>query len=222
MAYYVGGQRHQLADFWRGQLSSERFQSTCALSIVLLLQVDILDGANVMGPNEMALRTTRDCAMLSTRNMTRMTLEKNCYLNDDETIGCSVASNKPDSYGSSFNGAGGGWYVLERTPSFINIYFWSRSELRVPATVKSGSSIISSSGLGLPVASFQFTSSCSSSNHFDGNKIFFGLTFCDNRGEATYQKSGCGLGCDDFVDSRPPAFVSAYWTVNAVRVYTKT
>ena len=60
----------------------------------------------------------------------------NCDSNADGNAGCGVQATAPNSYGKSFNGAGGGFYAMERTTSFIKVWFWSRNDPAVPADVK--------------------------------------------------------------------------------------
>ena len=56
--------------------------------------------------------------------------------------GCGVASGKANSYGPSFNAAGGGWYAMERTDTFIRVFFWARDDTTVPNEVANGNSNI--------------------------------------------------------------------------------
>ena len=88
-------------------------------------QVDIIEGVNNVGPN-MTLHTSADCTMPASRAQTGQTITTDCYAYDSNNVGCAVAGNKADSYGPSFNSAGGGWYVLERTDKGLSIWFWSR------------------------------------------------------------------------------------------------
>lgn len=41
-------------------------------------------------------------------------------------LGCGVAAPDKKSYGKEFNQAGGGFYIMERTPTVINAWFFSR------------------------------------------------------------------------------------------------
>ena len=66
---------------------------------------------------------------------TRTTTGTDCDANDNDNAGCGVQNNKANNYGPAFNSAGGGWYVLWRTPDFMNVYFWSRNDPTVPADV---------------------------------------------------------------------------------------
>lgn len=76
--------------------------------------------------------------------------------------GCGVRFNDNKSYGPEFNNNGGGWYVfnvshwlchnnrntryaIERSSSYIKIFFWERSSGSVPSDVKSPESNIDTS-----------------------------------------------------------------------------
>lgn len=89
----------------------------------------------------------------------------------------------------------------------------------MPLAVKNGSPSISSSILGTPVAYFPSTSTCNIPSHFGPNNIIFDLTLCGDWAGAVYSQDGCPGACIDYVNNNPSAFVNAYWTVNAVRVY---
>ena len=47
-----------------------------------------------------------------------------------------------NSFGPSFNSAGGGWYAMERTDSFIKVWFWTRNAGNVPSDVKNGATTV--------------------------------------------------------------------------------
>ena len=47
-----------------------------------------------------------------------------------------------NSFGPSFNSAGGGWYAMERTDSFIKVWFWTRNAGNVPSDVKNGGTTV--------------------------------------------------------------------------------
>ena len=74
----------------------------------------------------MTLHTTANCTMPTTRAQTGATLTTDCDALVNDNVGCSVSGVVANSYGPSFNAAGGGWYVLERTNEGLSIWFWSR------------------------------------------------------------------------------------------------
>jgi hypothetical protein len=62
----------------------------------------------------------------------------NCDATINGNRGCPVLFPQPESYGPAFNGAGGGWYAIERSPSHIKVWFWTRNDPTVPQQVKFG------------------------------------------------------------------------------------
>lgn len=85
--------------------------------------------------------------------------------------------------------------------------------------VQNGGLAISSATFGTPTAYFPSTTNCSIPSHFGPNNIIFDLTLCGDWAGNTYATSGCPGTCVDYVNNEPEAFVNAYWSVNAVRVY---
>ena len=74
-------------------------------------------------------------------------LDSNAVTNDCDVAangnaGCGVQSTVANSYGKSFNGAGGGFYAMERTDTFIKVWFWSRNDPAVPADVKTAGATV--------------------------------------------------------------------------------
>lgn len=100
-------------------------------------EIDILEGANDVGPNAVTLHTTSGCTMPVDRDQTGSTLETDCDTPDPDSVGCGVVDSNKNSYGPAFNKNGGGWYALERTESSIKVWFWPRNG-KPPSEVKSG------------------------------------------------------------------------------------
>ena len=74
--------------------------------------------------------------------MYRTATQLDCDWTVNGNAGCGVKADMSNSYGPAFNAAGGGWYVMERTDSFIRVFFWSREDSSVPAEVKNGASTV--------------------------------------------------------------------------------
>ena len=72
----------------------------------------------------------------------RKTVGTDCNAADNSNAGCGVQVNKANSYGPPFNSAGGGWYAMERTDSFIKVWFWTRNAGNVPSDVKNGATSV--------------------------------------------------------------------------------
>jgi hypothetical protein len=101
----------------------------------------------------------------------------NCdsFANGNE--GCGVSGARTGSYGKSFNQNGGGWYAIERTQSFIKIFFWPRNSTP-PEDVLNGGSAVNTDGWGIPAALFPKTSTCDINAKFGENNIIINLTLC--------------------------------------------
>jgi hypothetical protein len=85
-------------------------------------------------------------------------------------------------------------YAIERTSTFISVWFWSRNAANVPADVKAGGTAVNTGNWvsrspgwcwykssffwqGTPAANFPNTS-CNIAQFFDANNIIINLTFC--------------------------------------------
>ena len=69
-------------------------------------------------------------------------MANDCDAAANENEGCGVKAPATNSYGPSFNSAGGGWYAMERTDSFFKIWFWPRTDWNVPLDVLAGTPLI--------------------------------------------------------------------------------
>lgn len=183
-------------------------------------EVDIIEGVNDQSPNAMTLHTGANCAMPASRTMTGHATNNNCDVNTDGNTGCGVQAPTANSYGPSFNANGGGWYAMERTNSFIKVWFFPRNAGNVPNDIASGPATINTDNWGTPTAFFPNTD-CDIGSHFDANNIIINLTFCgDWAGQASiFNGAGCPGSCVDYVNNNPSAFANAYWDIASVRVY---
>ncbi|TFK22237.1 family 16 glycosyl hydrolase [Coprinopsis marcescibilis] len=186
-------------------------------------ELDILEGVNDDGTNAATLHTGPNCRMPASREgQTGIRVLENCDANVNSNIGCPVKFTSPESYGPTFNAVGGGWYAIERTPTYIKVWFWARNDKSVPAEVMSGNVIVNPDSWGTPTALFPDTQ-CNLNQHFGPHNIVINLTLCgDWAGQSdVYQQSGCPSTCVDFVNNNPSAFANAYFDIAAVRVYQK-
>ncbi|QRV76433.1 glycoside hydrolase family 16 protein [Ceratobasidium sp. AG-Ba] len=183
-------------------------------------EIDIIEGVNDQAPNAATLHTTAGCSQPATRDQTGHPTNLDCNWQVNGNSGCGVQAPSTNSYGPSFNANGGGWYAMERTSTYIKVWFWPRNSATVPAAVKSGASSIDTSTFGTPFAAF-VNSSCDIASHFGPENIIINLTFCgDWAGNAdVYAGSGCPSTCVDYVNNNPTAFKDAYWDIAALRVY---
>ncbi|KAJ7148542.1 glycoside hydrolase family 16 protein [Mycena crocata] len=181
-------------------------------------EVDILEGVNDVGNNQVTLHTSPGCTMPASRTQTGTSLQLDCDTNVAGNTGCGVNVGQATSYGPTFNANGGGWYAVERTNTFINVWFWTRNAANVPADVRAGSATVNTSNWGTPVANFPNTS-CNFPQFFDANNIIINLTFCGDWAGQVYGQSGCPSTCNNYVDNNPTAFTNAYFEFNSLNVY---
>jgi len=157
-----------------------------------------------------------------TSNETGTFLSTDCDASFDYDEGCVVQSNDLFSYGPAFNVNGGGWYAMERTSSYIKIWFWGRDNNAVPSDVSGCGSLINTDSWGTPTAYFT-SDSCDIASHFGLHNIIIDLTFCGDRAgqTAVYASSGCPSTCvADYVNNNPAAFSGAYFDFASLHIYT--
>ncbi|KAF7329566.1 Glycoside hydrolase family 16 protein [Mycena kentingensis (nom. inval.)] len=205
-----------------------------ATASTFILRADahtVIDDASTVGRASVRMRTnatyTTHVALFDIAHMPQGCGE-NVGTNCTSGNGCGVrAPHNQWSYGPTFNNAGGGWYALERTSTFINVWFWSRNATSptgksVPADVRTAGTTVNTTAWGTPTANFPHTS-CDFPTFFDANTIIINLTFCgDYAGNSiVYAQSGCPSTCKtrNFVDQNPTAFTNAYFQLNSMNIY---
>ncbi|PPQ94921.1 LOW QUALITY PROTEIN: hypothetical protein CVT25_004407 [Psilocybe cyanescens] len=171
----------------------------------------------------------------------RISGQLDCNTLVNSNAGCGVTNPGSSDYGPEFNVKGGGWYVVERAPDHISIWFWSRHDPSIPHELKYGSFEVDSRKWGVPVAYFPNDTCNPMSKYFEENNIIINLTLCGDWAGTAYGQSGCPSTCIgtkldstyetlilmsplsrsvlDFVNNNPDAFVDAYFDFAAIRVY---
>ncbi|EMD34578.1 glycoside hydrolase family 16 protein [Gelatoporia subvermispora B] len=186
-------------------------------------ELDILEGVNSLSPSYTTLHTPGSCTLSATRSQTGTAVYNNCSSSAAQASGnngCSVSSTTSNSFGPTFNSNGGGWYVVERNPTSISVWFWARNDKTVPATVSSGASSISTTGWKTPLAYFPSSSTCNLSANLKNHNIIINTMLCGSWAGSRYAASGCPSDCISYVNANPSAFVNAYWEFAALRIYT--
>ncbi|EPQ56434.1 laminarinase [Gloeophyllum trabeum ATCC 11539] len=182
-------------------------------------ETDIIEGVNDVPPDQVTLHTSSGCTMPDSRDMTGTSEGTDCSTTDTNNAGCGVQSTDTNSYGPDFNNNGGGWYAIERTDTFIKVWFWPRNSGSVPGDVNSGASSVDTDNWGTPMALFPDTD-CDFSSHFGPHNIIINLTFCGDWAGAVYSSDGCPGTCVDYVNNNPSAFANAYFDFAGIRIYT--
>jgi len=181
-------------------------------------EIDIIEGVNDESPNASTLHTTAGCTMSnSTITQTGTLKTTDCNWQDNSNAGCGTVPNKPNNYGPALNSVGGGWYVMERTTTHINIWFWARNDATVPSAIKNAAGTVDVSTFGEPYANF-VNNSCNMNTYFGPEAIIINLTLCGDWAGNVYP-STCPSTCVDYVNNQPAAFANAYWDIAGVWVY---
>ncbi|TFK32346.1 laminarinase [Crucibulum laeve] len=183
-------------------------------------EIDILEGVNDQGPNQVTLHTDSGCTMPASRSQTGTAVQNNCDVAATNNAGCGVQITDTRSYGTIFNNKGGGWYAVERTNSFIKVWFWSREATGIPSDVLNGATSVNTDNWGTPRAYFPSTS-CPISSKFGPHNIIINLTFCGDwaGSSSVYGASGCPSTCVDYVNNNPAAFTNAYFDFAWLKIY---
>jgi hypothetical protein len=136
-----------------------------------------------------------------------------------KNVGCSIENPSAKSYGAGLNAIGGGVYATQWTPEAISVYFFPRNS--VPEDVLGDNP--DPTAWGKPAAKFA-SGGCDIENTFKQQKMVFDTTFCGQwaGSSSVWDTGSCGkkaATCEEWVENNPEAFVEAYWTVNALKVY---
>ncbi|KAF8635427.1 hypothetical protein AX15_000416 [Amanita polypyramis BW_CC] len=178
-------------------------------------EIDILEGINDVGPNQVTLHTNAGCTMPAVRSQQGTPVLNNCNVYATNNAGCGVKLADQRSYGQSFNNNGGGWYAVERTSEFIKVWFWSRAA-SAPSDVRNGGGSVDTDNWGVPAAYFP-DNSCPISQKFGPQNIIFD---CGDWAGNAYGQSGCPSTCVDYVNNNPSAFRNAYFDIEWLKIYT--
>jgi hypothetical protein len=180
-------------------------------------EIDIIEGVNLQDHNEIVMHTAGTCSLTDT-DMTGVVNATGCG-EDLGTVGCVIEGHK-GSYGTSFNGQGGGVYALQWTDEFLKIWYFPRSS--IPASITSGKPDVTK--FGTPMALVE--ESCDVANAFKSQSFVFDVTFCGDWAGGVFGNSGCPMtdsdsfkSCHNFVANHPAQYEQTYWEINSVKIY---
>ncbi|KAH0828177.1 2 beta-glucan [Lanmaoa asiatica] len=202
---------------WPNQVGPHAYPSSVRLTISAQGEIDIVEGVNDVTPNQSTLHTSASRCFNDRINVLLLILLQ-ISVGNNCNAGCGVQLADGNSFGPNFNGGKGGWYAIERSSTYISIYFWERGSSSVPSQVKNPGGTVDTSTWGIPGASFPNTD-CDFPSHFGSMNIIINLTFCGDWADAVYWKSGCPSTCVDYVNNNPQAFSNAYFEFNSLNIY---
>ncbi|KAG2018795.1 glycosyl hydrolase family 16, variant 2 [Coprinopsis cinerea AmutBmut pab1-1] len=187
-------------------------------------ELDIVEGINNQGPNLVSVHTSPNCTMpREGRDMSGAPVSLTCHGG-----GCNVRMPSQNSFGPAFNSNGGGWFAVERRPSFIKVWFWPRRGAdgssppsNLPADIRTTTSNrVNTDNWRRPAALFNSAAgSCDLESKFKPNNIIINLNFCGDWAGPQYPASGCPGTCVDFVNKNSNYFGDAYFDIASIRVY---
>ncbi|KAG9310379.1 glycoside hydrolase family 16 protein [Chiua virens] len=197
-------------------------------------EIDIVEGINNRVPNQSTLHTNAGMYFTHDQISFRQTKGNDCNVYTTNNRGCGVLISDRNSFGPNFNNNGGGWsvlsflfvdwvsnstrYAVERSKTYVAIYFWGRNDSSVPVEVKSPRGSVDTSTWGTPAAHFPDTN-CYFTSHLGPMHIIINLTFCGIWAGNVYSSCGCPSTCIDYVNNIPWEFTNAYFEFNSLNIY---
>jgi hypothetical protein len=202
-------------------------------------EVDILEGVNDYDTNAVTLHTTAGCAIESKPMGAQGSADSqaafmgsistsNCDVKATDNVGCSIKAPKKASlatYGTDFNSAGGGFYIMEWLTEGITVWFLPRNSTAATALTSSNATSPDPSTFDTPLAKFSGTG-CDYQKRFDSMKIIFNTAFCGDWAGKEWDKSCAAKTgaktCEDYVQNNPEVFSDTYWEVAGLKFYEQS
>ncbi|KAG6835748.1 hypothetical protein H0H93_015017 [Arthromyces matolae] len=185
-------------------------------------EIDIIEGINLVNNNQMALHTTPSnpgCVQPPNVLQTGKIATTNCSSTSDDNRGCVVLENKPNSFGSGFNNAGGGVFATQIDLSGVFIWFWSRAD--VPASISGATqtSNIDTTTFGTPSAAYP-AAGCNVTEFFGPQQLVILTTLCGLwAGLPDIYPQTCPGTCLANVIGDGSAYNDAWWDIAFLRIY---
>ncbi|KDQ54905.1 glycoside hydrolase family 16 protein [Jaapia argillacea MUCL 33604] len=201
-------------------------------------EIDIVEGVNDYTVNQATIHTNPGCSIptLTTTNALNsnnplaitgtLVATTNCAAAETNNAGCGIRSNDDTSYGSGFNGIGGGVYAMLWDTTGISVFFFARSNIPVDISGNAPNP----SSWGTPMARYPATQ-CNPQQFFYNHSVIFDTTLCGDWASGVWSSTGvtgqeqsCAQRtgystCESFVRNQGSAFTDAYWEVNYVQIW---
>ena len=186
-------------------------------------EIDIIEGVNSQGPNQMTLHsgTNKSCTITkpsnTTENFVEFTgspLQLNCYSTQGADAGCGIKDTATTSFGPGFNAAQGGVYaMLWDTEKGVSMWNFPRDQ--IPQDITDAKPQPATWGVA---AGYWPASSCDIADNFVDHVMVIDTTICGNWAAGAYGASGCPGTCQQSV-ANASNFVDAKWVINYLAVY---
>ncbi|KAJ7655288.1 glycoside hydrolase family 16 protein [Mycena polygramma] len=198
-------------------------------------EIDIVEGVNDYTDNQATIHTAPGCSLPTSdpaqlgSSASAVTGGTDCAAATSGNAGCGMREPTDVSFGTGFNGNGGGVYAMKWTSAGISVYFFPRDS--VPADITAGAPQPKS--WGLPFANWP-ASDCDPWKYFYTHVAIFDTTLCGDwagsawttsgaPGQATSCAARTGFStCEAFVQGSGASFAEAYWEVKSVKFYNTT
>ncbi|KJZ72402.1 hypothetical protein HIM_08205 [Hirsutella minnesotensis 3608] len=183
-------------------------------------ELDIIEGVNSQGHNNIALHTRQGCQILDGGDFTGRIDTYNCYVyapDQHKNIGCKIIADQPSVYGDVFNAEGGGIYAVDWTSKAIKVWFFPRQS--IPADI--ASSRPAPATWGLPLASF--SGACDVDSYVRNQTLIINTAFCGGWAGGVWGEdvvcSQKAQTCEEFVQMHPEKFQDAFWGIYSLKIY---
>jgi hypothetical protein len=170
-------------------------------------EIDILEGVHNQPKNQYTLHTAIPCDLpLGAKGIDAKgnLIWHDCQSYPTDNRGCGFSDPGGNSYGASFNAAGGGVFAHEWNSDHIKIWFFSRPQ--IPDDIKAQKP--NPSSWGTPVAAWpaQF---CDITKAVYQHYLVLDISLCGDWAGPAYSQSGCPGTCEAAV-ADPANLVGEY------------
>ncbi|KAG6868112.1 hypothetical protein C0993_007490 [Termitomyces sp. T159_Od127] len=183
-------------------------------------EIDIIEGINLMPRNQMALHTDPGCVQAPDIEQSGTTFHTVCSSSTDDGRGCVVGESKHNSFGASFNQAGGGVFATQLDVSGVFIWFWSRADIPKEIATATSTTNLDPATFGLPSASYS-SSGCNYTQFFGPQQLVLLTTLCGSWAGVPniYSQTCPGTCISNVIGPGSPTYDEAYWDIGYIRTY---
>jgi len=182
-------------------------------------EIDILEGVNLNGNNQMTLHTNPGCTHDPNAGETGSlgsVSDCNSANGANGNAGCSVIDTNTQSYGDNFNNNGGGVWATQWLGTGISIWFFPAGSIPADITANAPDP---GTWPATSTAFFPFGTGYCDTSFFNNLNIVFDITLCGDWAGNAYSATCGSATCSSEVESAGN-FHDAWFDVSFVRVYT--
>jgi len=191
-------------------------------------EIDIIENVNLATQNRFSLHVGNDSCdqPTSVANNQTGTIStasgdiSNCTVTPttgQNTVGCVVTENKPNSFGSAFANQGGGVFAALWDADGIAMWYFPRDNVSSEISISNGSPDPTKFG---EASAWYPASGCNPSTNFGPQIITLYIDICGAfAGDASVFSTTCNGTCTDLVDD-PTNYDDAYWEINYLQVFS--